>query len=408
MDRKKIAIATALLVLVITAGVALFFVFFRRAPLPEPVPPPTSPPTAPIPLPPFTNVAPPPTGLITPATGIPGTTAPGVSAIAQGGRTAATPLSTGRANFTKLGRNGRPQFYNSTDSRFYRVDARGQATPLSDHRFPGLRRVTWAPADDRAILEFPDGANVLFDFSTNEQVTLPTHWSNFSFAPDGTRIAGLNIARDRENRFLFEADPNGNAYRPIEPLGENADAVDVAWSPNNQVVAFSRTGETLGSERQQVLAIGRNGENLPGLTIEGRDFRPLWSPDGTRIVYSAIHSSNAYNPELWIVSGSGDTIGANRRRLRVQTWANKCTFADATTLYCAVPDTLERGYGLEPRLADRVPDSIQRIDITTGARSSIGRPETDTSITSLSIAPEGNALFYVAKGDGRLYEIKLR
>lgn len=411
MDRKRLLIAVAFLVGIIAVGVALYAVFFRRAPIPAPPTPPPVTPGEPIPLPPLTNVAPPlpTTGIAPPQAGAPSTVpAPPTPTVAAGDRTTATALSTTAATFVRLNASGRPQYYSPLDGRFYRVGADGRASALSEQEFRNVRSATWAPGGDRAIIEFPDGANVLYDFASGAQVTLPQHWTAFSFAPRGERIAGMSMALDRENRYLFESDPNGNAFRAIAPLGNNADKVTVAWSPNNQVVAFSRTGITIGDGRQNVLAVGRNGENFPALVVEGQDFRPLWSPDGTRIVYSAVRAEGNYNPELWVVGGTGTTLGAGRQLLRVSTWADKCTFADAATLYCAIPDALKRGYGLEPVLAERVPDSIERIDLTTGIRTTVGRPASDTSIAQLSVAPDGGSLFYVARTDGRLYEMRLR
>lgn len=413
MDKRKFLIGLGLVVVVALVGIGLYFVFFRRAP-PEgpPVPPPVNlvPINAPV-LGPQVNIAPLAPGVLAPLVNAPPVNVapvPGVSPTAQGGRTVVTTLTETSAAHVRLASDGRLQYYDPGSGKFYRIGADGKVVPLSDRQFQNVQSVAWAPRDDRAILEFPDGANVLFDFRTNRQVTLPSHWEDFSFAPDGNRIAGKSVGLDRENRFLFEAEPDGNGFRALEPLGTNARLVDVAWSPNNQVVAFSRTGNDIGDGRQQVLLIGRNSENFPGLTVEGVDFRPQWSPSGGRILYSDVGSTNDYKPELWIVGGAGDTIGSNRRRLRVNTWADKCTFANDTTVYCAVPEQLQRGYGLEPNIANSIPDTIERIDLTTGLRTTIGRPADDATVAQLSVAPDGSALYFTSRQDGRLREMRLR
>jgi hypothetical protein len=414
MDKRKLLIGLGLIVVVALIGAGLYFVFFRRAPPPPEAPPPVNlvPINAPIIGPPV-NVGPPIPGALVPIVNAPLVNVapplpPSVAPTAQGGRTATTTLTETPASHVRLAGDGRLQYYDPSAGRFYRIGPDGRAVPLSDRQFPNVQSVAWAPRDDRAILEFPDGANVLYDFRTNRQVTLPKHWEDFSFAPDGNRIAGKSIGLDRENRFLFEAEPDGNGFRALEPLGTNARFVDVAWSPNNQVVAFSRTGNDIGDGRQQILLIGRNGENFPGLTVEGGDFRPTWSPSGQRILYSDVDDSNDYKPELWIVGGAGDTIGSNRKRLRVDTWADKCTFANETTVYCAVPTHLQRGAGLEPAVADATPDIIERIDLTTGLRTTIGLPADDMTVTRLSVAPDGSALYFPSRRDGKLREMKLR
>ncbi|MDO8462891.1 MAG: hypothetical protein Q7S96_01265 [bacterium] len=411
MDRRRIFIAAVFLVVVLVLGYAIFVVFFRAAPTTPPAPPPPTTPIPTAPLPTAPSGAPVP--VVTPVT--PGvapeetpTAAEVIPTIAQGGRTATPALTITPAAFTRIAPSGHLQYYDPTSGSFFRVNADGTVFALADRTFPNAQSIVWAPNDDRAIIEFPDGANVLFDFASGKQVSLPPHWEKFSFSARGDRIAGLAIGLDKENRFLFEADPNGGNFRAVEPLGENAAKVTVSYSPNEQIIAFSATGRGIGDFRQFILPIGRNGENFSGLTVEGLDFRPTWSPDGQTLLYSAVHDTNDYKPELWLVSGSGDTIGANRRRLHIDTWANKCTFAGNTTLYCAVPDALERGYGLQPELADSVPDTIERIDLTTGARSIVGRPEQPTSITELHVSSDGSTLAFVAVQDGRIHEMQLR
>ena len=413
MDRRQLFIGIGLVALVVLLGTGIYFLFFHRTPAEGP---PTPPPVNLIPinapaLPPRGNVSPSiPGALLSPPVNAPiaAPLAPGVSPTAQGGRTLVTTLTDSPATNVRLASDGHLQYYDPTSGRFYRIGADGKPVALSDRQFSNVRSVAWSPRDDRAILEFPDGANILYDFRTNQQVTLPKHWEDFSFSAAGDRIAGKSVGVDRENRFLFESAPDGSGFRAIEPLGTNGRKVDVAWSPNNQVVAFSRTGNDIGDGRQQILLIGRNGENFPGLTVEGIDFRPLWSPTGGQVLYSDVSDANDYKPQLWIVGGVGDSIGANRQRLPVETWADKCTFANDTTVYCAVPEHLGRGYGLEPAVADRVPDTIERIDLTTGIRSTVGRPAEDGSISQLQLAPDGSRLFFTSKQDGRLREMRLR
>ncbi|MDO8425201.1 MAG: hypothetical protein Q7T01_01670 [bacterium] len=414
MDRRKLFIGAGLLVIVALLGYALYAVFFRVPEPTIPAPPSTSgtPPTPvePLPVAPSGQPIPVSPGGLTPVTGAP-TAAPTAAVLpttANGGRTATPALTVTPAAFTRVAPDGRPQYYDVTTEQFYRVERDGTARALSEQTFPNARTIAWAPNADRAIIEFPDGANIFYDFATDRQVTLPAHWTAFSFSGRGDRIAGLTLDLDQENRFLFEADPDGGNFRPLEPLGANADKVTVSFSPNEQIIAFSRTGRAIGGLRQFILPIGRNRENFAGLTVEGFDFRPSWSPDGQHLLYSAVHDTNDYKPELWIVDGSGDRIGENRRRLHVDTWADKCVFGSNTTLFCAVPDTLQRGYGLQPELADTVPDTIERIDLVSGARHVVGRPEDATSIQQLTVSPDGATLYFVAQRDGLLHEMQLR
>ncbi|MBI4133687.1 hypothetical protein HY478_03665 [Candidatus Uhrbacteria bacterium] len=403
MPPKRILLALGLIVIAVGAAIGIYFVFFR-APAVPPVGPAAPEGTSPI------------TGLPTAAPGaiptvpggVPGTL-PLAPRIAQGGPTETTELTEHVVRGAELSGDGQSvAFYDESDSRFYRVSPDGVITKLSDKRFFGVENVTWASEAARAILEYPDGANVMFDFTTGEQVTLPKHWEDFDFSPSGDQIIGKSIGLNTENRWLVVANADGSQAQAIEALGENEDKVTVAWSPNDQVVAFSATGRPQGFDSSEIYLIGKNHENFKSLIVEGRDFRPLWSTDGERLVYSVYNSENGYRPTLWITDAEGDSIGANRRSIGLNTWADKCTFGDARTVYCAVPESLEEGIGLQPSLAGNVPDQVYRIDIETGARNLIGAPLEGASMSRLMLSEDGRYLFYTDTRTGILRQMQLR
>jgi len=67
-----------------------------------------------------------------------------------------------------------------------------------------------------------------------------------------------------------------------------------------------------------------------------------------------------------VVNATGDEIGTGRKKLNVDTWADKCTFYSDSKLYCAVPEKLDEGAGLFPELAKTTKDNLYQIDPTTG------------------------------------------
>jgi len=303
-------------------------------------------------------------------------------------------------------KSGNARFYNDEDGKFYRLNANGKVEPLSDQVLYNVQDVTWSPISDEGIIEYPDGANIYYNFETKNQASLPKHWDTFSFSPTGEKIAAKSLAFSPENRWLVSSDPDGNNIELIEPLGDNSDKVIVDWSPNKQVVALSTTGEDLGSDRQEVLFIGRNGENFKSTVTEGRGFQPLWSPKGDELLYSVYSDDNDFKPNLWLVGGQGDTIGANRRPLNLNTWANKCSYRQ-TDLYCAVPISLERGAGMFPATATQTQDILYKINPSTGQKELIPL-SSSSSINNLSFSPDGNYLYYTEGGTNRLRKIKLR
>jgi Tol biopolymer transport system component len=415
MDRRKILVAALFVAVTVGLGYLLYFMFFRPTPteveipagnvnvgagaLPRAI---TSPPR-----PIETLVSP--AAVLAPSITPPPQLPAEVSSVAHGGSTWIGTLVNKSVSAARLSSNGSDiAYYDKTDNKFYRVDENGNATALSDKTFPNAENISFAPDTNKAIVEFPDGANVFFDFTTQKQVTLPKHWKDFTFSPDSTQIAGKSMGVDPDNRWLFISNPDGSGVQAIEPLGDNESKVDVTWSPNNQVIATSRTGQAMGFDRQQILLIGKNHENFPGLTVEGLGFKSQWSKNGDHLLYSVYNSSSDYKPTLWLVGAQGDNIGAGRKSLAINTWADKCTFSDDATVYCAVPQTMDRGAGFQPDLFGSVPDSFYKIDLSTGLKSLVATPYGSFSAKNPMVSADGKYLTYTNQQTGVLERIQLK
>lgn len=300
------------------------------------------------------------------------------------------------------------QYYNASDGLFYTLDTTGDATLLSDDVFYNVDTVTWNNTGDVAVIEYPDGSNIIYNFNTKKQKTLPRHWEDFDFTNNGSNIIAKSIGISEENRWLVSVESSGDNITLIEPLGENADRVIVSASPNNQVIAFSRTGNAVGQDSEEILLVGKQQENYKSLIVEGRGFEPVWSPSGNMLVYSVFSARSDYKPELWAVSAAGSSIGSNRRLLNVNTWADKCTFGNNdTTLYCAVPGTLERGAGFAPELADGTADLVYQIDVTTGARTLVNMGDTLNVIDQLFVSEDAEQLYFTQRSRTGIYEVAL-
>lgn len=313
-------------------------------------------------------------------------------------------VNTAITGVSKDSSSGNPRFYNSQDGKFYRINANGQAEPLSDQVFYNVQDVTWSPVSDESIIEYPDGANIYYNFQTKKQASLPKHWESFSFAPSGDKIAAKSLSFSPENRWLVASNPDGANIELVEPLGNNADKVIVDWSPNKQIVALSLTGEDLGSDRQEVLFIGKNGENFKSTIIEGRGLVTNWSGTGEKLLYSVHSARNEFKPELWIVHSAGDAIGENRKPIQLNTWADKCTFTDDRFAYCGVPKELPKGAGFAPSLADNTPDDLYKIDVETGIKTKLPMAA-DHVIESMFVGKDGKTIYFTDKNQPGLFTI---
>jgi WD40 repeat protein len=329
------------------------------------------------------------------------------SEAAQGGLTKTTELNQAPSLGAALAPNGNDLlYYNQQDDKFYRVTKDGKSTLLSDAVFHQVQKITWSPDRNKAILEYPDQAKIIYDFQTNRQISLPNFWKDFDFSPDGSKIVMKSLANSVDNRWLAIINDQGTDALRVAALGDKDETVYPSWSPNNQTVAMYTEGVSL--DQQNVFFVGLNQENFKALTVEGRGFDPKWSPQGDNLLYSVYSSDNGLKPELWIASAQGENIGAARAKLNVQTWADKCVFASQTEIYCAVPDQLEEGAGLFPELANNTRDSLYKIDTQTGLKKLVAIPDGQFTMSDLIVSNDGAYLYFTDANTGILNKIKLK
>lgn len=330
-----------------------------------------------------------------------------VDPVASGNVTKTDTLSKSPTLGSTLSGDGKGlQYYDKNDGKFYRIDPEGNAKAISDKVFYKVENVVWSPNKNNAVLEYPDGSNIIYDFNNQKQITLPTHWKDFSYSPDGSNLVFKSIGEDPDNRWVATVSSDGSQVKGIEQLGDKEDQVHTEWSPNNQVAALYAEGKDF--DRQEVYFIGLNGENFKSTIVEGRGFEPKWSPQGNQLVYSVYSSQTDMKPGLWVVDSQGDSIGSNRRNLNVNTWADKCNFSAGTSLFCAVPRNLEEGAGLFPELAQNTIDDLYQIDSATGDKRRIAIPEGDYTINNIMVSPDQKYLYFSDNATGQLHKINLK
>ncbi len=404
MNYKKIAILVGFILLTAVIGYFIFVFFFKpeTAPVSGPETPLEGVPGG---LPEAGSGQPSPIGSEEGQLPDAGSTPGGTGAVSGAVTVEDAAADLGSVTNAALSASGQMRFFNERDGKFYGLDANGAPIALSDKRFAGAENITWSNTSNKAIIEFPDGSKVRYDFDNEQQVTLPKHWEDFDFSPSGDKLVSKSIGVDPDNRWLIISNDDGSQARQIEALGENGDDVISSWSPNNQSVAMYV--ESLDFNRKEIYFIGQNGENFKSITAEGRGFQPQWSPSGNELLYSVYSADNDYKPTLWLVNAQGDTIGDNRRPLGLNTWADKCSFGSGA-MYCAVPQSLDRGAGMFPALSEGRPDFLYRIDPQSGAKELVNLGGASYSMKNLTVSPDGSYLFFTDSSTNRLKKIRLR
>ncbi len=306
-----------------------------------------------------------------------------------------------------LAANGQDlRYYDRDSGKFFVRRTDGAVEPLSDRVFHQVSQVTWSPDRSRALLEYPDGANIIYDFKRDRSVSVPTHWEAFSFSPRGDAVVAKSIASDVDNIALVTTDAEGSSVRVVASLGSKADQVIPAWSPADTAVAM--LVEHLDGDRQEIFFFGKNDENYKSVVVEGWGFSGRWTPTGDRLLYSTYRRDNGERPMLSVVDASPNSAGRNRTSLGVQTWADKCTFADNLTAYCAVPRSLPEGAGLFPDAYRDTPDDVYAVNLNTGTASLVASPTDAHAMANLLVSADGQTIYFTDAADGRLYQIDVR
>jgi len=320
-------------------------------------------------------------------------------------------LSSDKVFGVDLSANGQGlNFYNPRTKKFYTLSADGQNLyALSEKKFYEVENVYWSNDKSKAIITYPDKTKILYDFSTDKQISLSKQISDPVFSKKD-KVAYKYISEDKQNNWLVVADSFGGQAKIIESLGDNYNSVQVDWSTTNEVVAFY--AKPIGLNKSEIFFIGLQGENNKSLIVDGDNFKGLWSPSGARIIYHVVSNQNNYNPMLWIVDASSDRIGQHKINLGLSTWVDKCIFSDELTVYCAVPRELPQGAGFYPELADSGSDLIYKIDLSTELKKLIANPVIDNqnnfSVQALYLSDNKDILFFWDKNTKKIYSIHLK
>lgn len=296
--------------------------------------------------------------------------------------------------------DGSLRYYDAVSQQFVNLSADGSLTPLSPDKFFGVSDVTWAPGKAKAIVAYPDGSKVLYDFTKQQQSTLPRAMTGFSFDPSGSKLASLYLGATKEEQWLVISNDDGSQIQLVEPVGGKVSNFTASWSPAGQIVGIF--AEAVDGQRQRVIPVGRNGENFRSFLAPGRGFTAEWSPSGERVLYSVFNDATEGRPTLYVADGAADSFGSNSVSLGLSTSADWCSFSGAS-VYCAALDTPPALLGTYPELAQGQPASLWQIDLVSGQRTRISSlPE---GFTPAGVTVDAEGVYVADQQNGRVYAV---
>ena len=193
-----------------------------------------------------------------------------------------------------------------------------------------LRRVTNNKTEETSANWSPDGKRIVFESSSQIGVesdiwimdadgSNQQNLTNFSgldmrpiFSPDGSRIAfGSNRAlTDRREANIWVMNADGS--NPKQLTDNTAFESDANWSPDGKKIAYTKamTGSVFDIWMMNV--DGTEQTNVSN-TDKADEALPVFSPDGSRLVYSTNFESLSPRYDLWVMT----TDGENRQRVTI-------------------------------------------------------------------------------------------
>jgi hypothetical protein len=101
-------------------------------------------------------------------------------------------------------------------------------------------------------------------------------------------------------------------------------------------------------------------------------------------------------------------MGANRRSINLNTWADKCAWASDSLLYCAVPQNLPSNAGLMRSEFNTLPDDIYRVDLNANSLTKINNADQTHPVRNPILSKDGKKFMFTDSETGTLYSYDLK
>ena len=135
-----------------------------------------------------------------------------------------------------------------------------------------------------------------------------------SWSPDGTQVTfgapslDAEGAADFTRSAVYVAEADGSEVEAITEPGAFTEAAK--WSPDGEWIVFNKKSGPIGVKGSDLYLIHPDGSGLKAITTEGAAGKSdqvgaVWSPDGTRLLFTSVPGGPVKLGDLWIVEADG-------------------------------------------------------------------------------------------------------
>lgn len=219
-------------------------------------------------------------------------------------------MTNGKIAFTS-NRNGfRDVYVMDSDGSNQRQLTFGSKNPINDSRRTDIWGPLWSPDGNRiafaGTLEYgtynlylmhSDGTRVTKVFGTSKFDVDVLTWS-----PDGTKIAFSNSCGSIDGSLcpidIYTVNLDGTELMKITNNQAGAEDLGPAWSPDGTKIAFTAIRS---DDYTSIYAMNPDGTNRIRLTNGSYDNKPAWSADGTKIAFNR-------QSDVYVMNADGTNI----------------------------------------------------------------------------------------------------
>ena len=225
-------------------------------------------------------------------------------------------------------------------------------------RDPGIegRAFGWSPDGSRLLIKRGEGLYVVrADGSGEVQIAKAGSGYNAVWSPDGARIAfeaGPGTRSGENSIYTVRPDGTGLRRLPGAAVDGSFFSGNLTWSPDGRELLFA--GRTTAHRRLWLYLVRADGRAparpFPIGAEMWRPMQPAWSPDGTRIAFSAgeafsaphlrggIYVINADGTAVrWVAPGHGPVWSPDGSKIAFRGNGNQTVHADGTHLATLPP-----------------------------------------------------------------------